>query len=260
MPSAMHIDAEQIDSYLICATPRTGSTLLCGLLDSTGIAGHPESYFRRQGEQEWAGRWGIVNPSGGAFSYADYVRAAIAEGSTANSVFAARIMWETLDELVAKLAPVYPDRAGSDVDLLNAAFGRTRFVYLQRGDVVAQAVSLLRAEQTNVWFETEQVRQVPRQEPCFDFDRIYERVQLIEEHNRAWRQWFASAGIQPYLVRYEELHAAPVRVARGVLDFLALGLPAGGEIVVRHRRLADELNAQWIDRYQLQDLKRQEPS
>jgi LPS sulfotransferase NodH len=47
---------ERIDSYLICATtPRTGSSLLCGLLDSTGIAGHPESYFRRQDEREWAG-------------------------------------------------------------------------------------------------------------------------------------------------------------------------------------------------------------
>src|ERR1051325_9044196 len=32
-------------SYLVCATPRSGSTLLCHLLDETGIAGHPEEYF-----------------------------------------------------------------------------------------------------------------------------------------------------------------------------------------------------------------------
>src|SRR3954466_4170968 len=32
-------------SYLVCATPRSGSTLLCHLLDQTGIAGHPEEYF-----------------------------------------------------------------------------------------------------------------------------------------------------------------------------------------------------------------------
>src|SRR3954452_18480605 len=31
--------------YLVCATPRSGSTLLCHLLDDTGIAGHPEEYF-----------------------------------------------------------------------------------------------------------------------------------------------------------------------------------------------------------------------
>ena len=32
-------------SYLVCATPRSGSTLLCHLLDETGLAGHPEEYF-----------------------------------------------------------------------------------------------------------------------------------------------------------------------------------------------------------------------
>ena len=32
-------------SYLVCATPRSGSTLLCQALDSTGVAGHPEEYF-----------------------------------------------------------------------------------------------------------------------------------------------------------------------------------------------------------------------
>jgi LPS sulfotransferase NodH len=243
---------ELIDAYLICATPRTGSSLLCGLLGSTGVAGHPESYFRGPDEQEWAARWGIADPSDGAFSYAGYVRAAIETGRTGNGVFAARIMWGTLDEVIAKLAPVYPDCAGSDISLLNRVFGRTRFIYLQRGDVVAQAVSLLRAEQTNVWFETDTHRPAPEREPRFDPDQIHERVLLIEEHNRAWRQWFASAGLRPHLVHYEDLAADPVAITRGVLGFLELELSADREIVVQHRRLADELNTQWIDRYRLQ--------
>src|SRR5204862_7996684 len=32
-------------SYLICATPRSGSTLLCEALKAGGIAGIPEEYF-----------------------------------------------------------------------------------------------------------------------------------------------------------------------------------------------------------------------
>ena len=114
-------------------------------------------------------------------------------------------------------------------------------------------MSLLRAEQTNVWSETGQARQEPEQEPRFDLDQIHERVQLIEEHNTAWRQWFALAGLQPHLVQYEDLAATPISTARGVLDFLGLELPADHEITVRHRRLADDLNAQWIDSYRLQD-------
>src|SRR5438046_662736 len=32
-------------SYLVCATPRSGSTLLCEALANTGIAGNPKEYF-----------------------------------------------------------------------------------------------------------------------------------------------------------------------------------------------------------------------
>jgi trehalose 2-sulfotransferase len=229
-------------AYLICATPRTGSSLLCGLLDSTGVAGHPESWFRAPDEPDWAARWGVD-----ASRYGDFVRAAITAGSTPNGVFAARIMWGTLDQVVARLGGVYPELAGRDTDLLDRAFGRIRYVYLRRGDVVAQAVSLARAEQTGVWFETEEIRPRPAGEPRYDFGLIDEQARLIEEHNRAWRDWFASAGIQPHVVRYEDLEVEPAEVARGVLGFL--GLPADGEIAVRHRRLADELNAEWITRY-----------
>src|SRR5919197_6386428 len=31
--------------YLVCATPRSGSTLLCQLLERTGVAGRPDEYF-----------------------------------------------------------------------------------------------------------------------------------------------------------------------------------------------------------------------
>ena len=33
-------------SYLICSTPRTGSSLLCDALTATGVAGRPEEYFQ----------------------------------------------------------------------------------------------------------------------------------------------------------------------------------------------------------------------
>ena len=255
MPPAPAPDPERTGSYLICATPRTGSSLLCGLLDSTGVAGHPESWFRRQDEREFAARWGIASPSDGTFGCADYFRAAAAAGSTANGVFAARIMWGTMDEVTANLAPLYPGHAGSSVGLLSAAFGRVRFVYLRRGDVVAQAVSLLRAEQTGVWFETADERQEPAGEPGFDLGQVRELVRQIEDHNAAWKEWFAAEGIRPYPVLYEELDADPVRIASEVLGYLGLDLPAGREITIRHKRLADELSAQWIESCRLHEAR-----
>ena len=61
-------------SYLVCATGRSGSNLLCGLLRGTGVAGRPEEYFWRGHEPCWARRWGASGP-------VDYVHGAIREGT-----------------------------------------------------------------------------------------------------------------------------------------------------------------------------------
>jgi LPS sulfotransferase NodH len=155
------------------------------------------------------------------------------------------------------LGTVFPALAGDDLDLLNQAFGHTGFIYLYRDDVLAQAVSWHRAEQTNVWHQTDQeASKQAEQEPRFDFDQICKLVQMIEEHNSAWRAWFDSVGIQPHMVRYEDLDADPVGVACKILDFLGLKLPPGRLIKTRQRRLADELNTQWIDRYRAELTER----
>ena len=236
-----------IDAYFICATPRTGSSLLLGLLESTGVAGRPEAYFRAPGESMWADRWQLPRASDGAFSYADYLRAARSAGTTENGVFGAKVMWGTLDEVVDKLGTVYPSLAGADLTLLTRAFGRTRFVYLNRDDVLAQAVSWLRAEQTGTWSVGSS--EATGQAPSFDPDRIGELIRMVNEHNAAWERWFGSFGIHPYRVRYEELEADMSAVTRGILDFLGLELPAGRSIVPQHQRQADELNRQWVARY-----------
>jgi trehalose 2-sulfotransferase len=75
-------DWPSIDAYLICATPRTGSTLLCDLLRWTEIAGRPESYFRLPDEQALADRWQLARGGAGTFNYGHYVRAAVAGGTS----------------------------------------------------------------------------------------------------------------------------------------------------------------------------------
>ncbi|MFG3662391.1 Stf0 family sulfotransferase [Streptomyces sp. NPDC047706] len=246
--------AEQVDSYFICATPRTGSSLLLGLLESTGVAGRPQAYFRAPDEPLWADRWQILRSDQGDFEYVDYVQAALAAGRTENGVFGAKLMWGTLDEVVDKLGKGYPHLGGQDVALLNRAFGRTRFVYLRREDVLAQAVSWLRAEQTDAWYiggngEIGGGNGGSGQMPSFDSTRIDELMQTIDEHNAAWEAWFTSNGVEPLQVRYEELDGDMAGVTEGILTFLGLKSRDRRAIVPRHTRQADELNNQWIDRY-----------
>jgi len=246
-------DAGRAASYFVCATPRTGSSLLLGLLDSTGVCGHPQAYFRAPDEPLWADRWELPRTAAGGYDYADYLRAARAAGSTPNGVFGAKLMWGTLDELVDKLGAVHPGLAGDDVALLSRAFGRVHFIYLRREDVLAQAVSWLRAEQTNTWFigghgEISGNGGQPRN-PVFDAAAIRRFLDVIEEHNTAWEGWFAGHGIQPHRVNYEDLDRDMVATTRGILSLLGVDAPETPVVTARHRRQADELNRQWIRQY-----------
>jgi LPS sulfotransferase NodH len=45
-------------SYLVCATPRTGSNFLCEVLSSTGVAGYPGEYFWQR--SFWYQRRGVA--------------------------------------------------------------------------------------------------------------------------------------------------------------------------------------------------------
>jgi len=237
-------------AYLICGTPRTGSTLLCGLLRATGVAGRPESYFRRPDEHAWADRWRLPRGAGGScdyrdFDYRDYVRAAIAEGSTANGVFGARVMWGTLEEMVAGLGVAHPNLAGDDLALLTTAFGPLRFVHIRREDTLAQAVSWARAEQTGHWQHGDPVAGEPR----LDADQIAALVRTVDAHNAAWHRWFADVGVRPHAVTYEDLVTDMAGVLRDVLAFLGLEPPPRHVVVPGQRQQADEVNAEWVARY-----------
>ncbi|SDT45553.1 Stf0 family sulfotransferase [Microlunatus soli] len=234
------------DGYLICATPRTGSTLLCGLLTSSGVAGHPASYFNRRGLHDYAETWQIDRPRDGRIDRT-YLRAATAAGTTPNGVFAARIMAESLPELISDLAADSPP-ADSELELLSSRFGRLRFVHLRRGDVVAQAVSWAKALQTHFWHPHEAVRP-GGVAPHYDEQLIGRLVTAIEQFEEAWADWFTAQGVVPHRVTYEELSADPVDTAHGVLDHLGLQLPAGRELVVGHRKQADRVNSDWVERF-----------
>lgn len=238
------------NAYLLCGTPRTGSTLLCTLLASTGVAGRPQSYFRTADGDTWATTWGLPRAPNGSFTFADYLRGAITAGRSDNGVFAARIMWGMMEEVIRNLRELFADHASAERDLLTRAFGHTRFIYLRRRDVVAQAVSRTRAEQTNVWHITDDVPAVPpAQAPQYDFEQIRTYTREIQAHNTAWTDWFQTHGVQPHSVWYEDLATAPVQVTHAILDFLQLDVPPHVRITASNKRLADRINNEWIARY-----------
>jgi LPS sulfotransferase NodH len=229
-------------SYLVCATPRSGSSLLCEVLTNSGLAGRPEEYFWKSFEAEWSERWD-------ASDYGEYLECALHEGTTANGVFGAKIMWAHLEYFTHQLRCLRGNDVSTVPDLLSSLFPGLHYIYISRQDTVRQAVSLWRALQTWEWNKTDQ-SDSDRPEAVFDFAAIDHLVQEIDAHNAGWKQFFQEHGIEPYTLVYEELTLDPERHARDIL--LALGIPVPEHVVFAPRRLrrqADALSEEWLRHY-----------
>jgi LPS sulfotransferase NodH len=165
-------------SYLVCATQRSGSTLVCQALKETGVAGVPEEYFEalqhsgrpRQPEEYFSG---LDDPSilhhlgerkrrGGEeqepqsplwtrTAYDRYLDWAMEQGRTPNGVFGAKLMWNYLGDFVSLLRNVPEYRDLPLAELLPAVFPNLTFVRVVRANKVRQAVSLWKAIQTATW-------------------------------------------------------------------------------------------------------------
>jgi LPS sulfotransferase NodH len=229
-------------TLILCTTPRVGSTLLCSLLASSGVCGLPESWYRAEDRAHYARKWGLAAKHG-AGEYLASVRKA---GMTANGVGALRIQAPTLAPLLAELQGMFPAVQG-DSALFERAFGPCRYLYIHRQDALAQAISRLKAEQTQVWHMDGSAAKAV-QEPQYDADRIRAFMAEAAAGNAQWLDWFQSNGITPETLIYEAFSADPAETVRQLLhkmDLLDQALP----ILAPNQRMANAESAAWAKRF-----------
>ena len=234
--------------YLLCASPRSGSTLLCDLLTRSQLAGDPRSYFRPASIPEFAAEWAVE--IGAADGDAAYGRAVRQHGDAGTGCFGMRIMWSDMGSFLSRLR-TDADQDQTDTQLLSSTFGIDRYVHLIRSDKVAQAVSLAIARQTGLWHRnadgTERERDRSHRPLRYDHDQIGTELRMLEAEEAGWQNWFSSAGITPLALRYEQLAEDPGASLSLVLEHL--------DRVPEHRlepgtaKLATEVNEAWALRF-----------
>jgi trehalose 2-sulfotransferase len=221
--------------------------MLCDLLRRTALAGAPESLFRPADIAVYADEWG-VSASDQSWGR-DYVDAARRHGTAGTSCFGMRIMWRDMPGLLARLAPLFDSH--DDRDRLRSAFGVEHYVHLSRRDMVAEAVSLVIAQQSGLWHRnadgSERERTKPPEQPHYDRATIASELQMLHDEAVGWRSWFASNGISPLVVTYEELADSPSRQLARVLAHL--GVASSMALQPGTAKLADDLNIEWSERF-----------
>ncbi len=238
-------------AYILCATPRSGSTLLCDLLTGTGVAGAPNSFYRQLSLADWIRDWGITEPQDSPDFDRVFLTRTLEAGSAGTGMFGLRLMWNGVEDMLASLRGLYPGHT-SDAATIDAAFGPTRYLYLSRTDKVAQAISRYRAEAGGLWHvnaDGSEREQTKRAQVSYDRAAIAAYLAEVEQDGRNWDDWFARNGITPFQVTYENLAAHTVAILMGVLAALGLDPDLAKSVEARTRRLADTESLDWAARF-----------
>ena len=249
---------EPTRTIVIASSQRSGSSLLAEALWATGCAGAPDEYFSASVIAEAADNLGIprfttaerlrrqvkrgtlrvqwrrslrIDPR----SLDGYLRYLYAHRTSPNGVFSVKIHWDHFAEL---------SQRGLRLEDLPQPIS---WIHISRGDLLAQAVSLARANRTNQW----NTRRVPnhRRAPSLEYDdaAVLSAYRVLAEAAAQWPRFFEQAGITPISVVYEDLDAEYEPTVRRVLD--GLGIDVGDIAEPELQRQRDAINSDWIRRF-----------
>jgi LPS sulfotransferase NodH len=220
--------------YAICTSGRSGSNLLCQYLSSTGVLGHPLEYFNGGGRRTL----GCPEYPDDPVEQIDWI---LTKGGTPNGIYGVKIFPWQFDRIEQSLhwTKLLPNLA---------------FVLLRRRDLLGQAISTVRAAQTNQWRST----MAAQGSAAYNGAQIYERLQGAVNDYARWDIFFARKAITPTIIVYEELLADPQSAVDRVADLFGLGGRArvtdrSIDVAIQRDVITAEWRARFLDEYRDRD-------
>ncbi len=189
-------------SYVVASSYRSGSTLFCSELWRTGLLGAPAEYLNigegRMLREVMAERLQAASPE-------DYFAKLLACRTSGNGVFGMKAHFHHFDAAL-KWCP-------SMIGLLSP----TTYIYLNRRDKLAQAVSMAKAMQTDAWTSMDSAAPIALR---YDERSIARCLEDIQQQRLGWMRWFEINAITPFVVNYEDLLADRAGVVRSIVELL----------------------------------------
>jgi LPS sulfotransferase NodH len=214
-----------MQGYAICSIGRSGSNWLCELLTSTGRLGRPLEYF------DGNARRMLTDPA-----YPDdpveQIQRVLTMGATPNGVYGVKVF------------PWHVDAIRDRVRWAEA-LPNLHFVHLVREDVLGQAISLCRVNQTGR-FRSPQSESSP---PFYDGETIRGHIHLFARANARWTAFFARVGVQPLRLVYEQITRDPQRTADAVSNLLQVARTRVDLSRVEQTMMRDDLSEEWRRRF-----------
>lgn len=232
-------------SYTIWFSQRTGSTLLCKAIESTGIAGNPREWFNCKPDlltefhQE---------------NHADLQAYLYKLGTTDNGIFAINHSYyephfTQLIETLRKF-PACPPTAINRTAVWEHVFPNHRHIFMTRRNKVRLAVSWWRAIQSGEWhIPTGEPRNFVDLSDAYSFDAINHLYMECSMREAGIQEFFTEGGITPLNIFYEDLVKDYDLTIRTILNYLELDAKSVTIAPPALTKTADSVSEEWVQRF-----------
>lgn len=213
---------------------RSGSNMLCVMLEQTGALGYPGEYLSPRGPMQlYRDRYKSRN-------FLEYMNSVVSSRRTPNGVFALKTTYGDFNPIESS-------------SVAGKLFPNAKFIYLIRKNIVAQAISAQKAKTSGLWHKRANgslMGSAQTATPQYDKASILNIIRGLVRDQQDWELFFLLHKINPLRITYEELCENPYRVLEDVISFLGVEPAVSPKsITVPTMRLADDTNRQWEERF-----------
>ncbi len=223
--------------YLICTTPRSGSNLLSDLLQSSEMMGQPSEYLNPTGTIRRLAKKHNLIDSNSTISLEKYLDFIVNNFSSSNNVCGIKIFFNQLEKFL-------------DFPVMKEILQQCKFILLTRKDIVAQAVSMYIATETDTW-KSEKDDKSLRDLVEYNEAKIGNFLEQLIRQNVKWSDFFGVNQIEYLGVTYEEVLKNPNQSCKDICSFC--GVDVGNyEFSLdtsRYKKQGDNLNEKFANTF-----------
>lgn len=187
---------------MIASTQRSGSSYLCHLLRETKAFGRPGEIYGKEPAIKKFSEKRRIDPE----SMKQLTSALRSEWTSSNGVFGIKVHYHQLEWLMSRVA-------------LSKLFPNPKFIYIDRNDIVMQAVSLMKARLTGAWSSAHTQKSFC---DSFDYREFKDALNFIVNERNMWHVFFSVCEMPHLHITYEDLESSPKNEIARIADFLGV--------------------------------------
>ena len=211
--------------YLICSTPRSDSHFLGHLMYASGTLGYPLEYFHPSHFAKWGRLSGRHDP----LEVLQYIKK---RRTSLNGCFGIKTHFAQFRHMCRLVE-------------MEEALPGCRLIFVDRRDILSQAISLVKAKQTGAWISFHR----KQREAKYEQAQIDEALVRIIDEKVSWADHLRHADNRVLRLSYEDFCEKPDRAIRSVSSHLGVETPILRQGARLPERQSDEQNQFWKRRY-----------